>query len=102
MVELMQFIKETIGFSSMHFGDNGITLFNPSGIDNEKLSSKVAPLGLRYSEMTPTILPDGTTKQYRSAKDGTWRDEQHILVIGKAVDQSPEAMAAHMDKIIQS
>ena len=78
----------------------GITVFNPKDIDEAKLSELTHPLGLVWRELVPTIMPDGSIKQYYSPKDNCMKDEQHMLIVGLPKFVSDLQMADHLNSLI--
>tara|TARA_R100000152_G_C6677166_1_gene111979 strand:+ start:423 stop:737 length:315 start_codon:yes stop_codon:yes gene_type:complete len=98
MDELIQYLKSFC--SNFNFTPTGITCFNPSEWDDTKLSELTHPLGLSFREMKPTILPDGTIKQYYNAKENCMKDEQHMLIVGLPREVSSASMANHLNALI--
>ena len=100
MNELIELLK-SFGVE-FNLTKTGITVFNPTITDVDKLTELTSSVGLVFREMKPTILPDGSTKQYYNAKENCMKDEQHMLIVGKPRVVSDAQMADHLNAILAS
>jgi hypothetical protein len=100
MNELIDLLKSFS--SSFNLTKTGVTVFDPVNVDKAALTALCHPLGLTFREMKPTILPDGSVKQYYSAKENCMKDEMHMLIVGKPRVVSDAQMADHLNAILAS
>ena len=91
MNELIQLLRT---FGSLTITPKGLTVFNPTNVDLEAVTTLATPLGFTVRHQQPA---DG--EQYYDKSSNSMVDSKHMLQVGKATEVTDDKAIAHLQSL---